>query len=512
MRKRLRALAVIYLIIFAVLPVWRFVFQRETDRTISALNVFTVLSLGGIVALLSGRRPLAPAQLRALELGMVGMIASVVATIYYHLMLRYSLRGDPTTAQLALKNFVLYAVILILTFGLAIPKRWPRAALIVGPLTLLPFATLLTLCLRHPEAMQWLARWTTPLAQLCFDALFLLVLAVGSVYETQAIYRLRREVAEARRLGQYHLRQRIAAGGMGEVYLAEHRFLKRPCAVKLIGPDVMADPNAQARFEREVQITAALSHPNIVEVYDYGRAEDGTYYYVMEYLTGLSLEELVQGHGPLPPGRVVYLLRQVCQALRAAHAAGLIHRDIKPSNIIAARRSGMDDMAKLLDFGLVLPRAGPPAPHLTREGQIVGTPLFMAPEQVMSGGRVVDERSDLYALGAVAYYLLTGQPPFDGADGIGVMIAHARDPVVPPSRVRLDLPEDLERIVLRCLAKSPAERFPDAESLEGALGACACAGDWDQDRAARWWSEGDQPQETRVTFSGQAAGGRASDR
>ena len=276
---------------------------------------------------------------------------------------------------------------------------------------------------------------------------------------------------------------------MGEVYLAEHRFLKRPCAMKLIRPDVMADPNAQARFEREVQMTASLSHPNIVEVYDYGRAEDGSYYYVMEYLPGLSLEDLVRLHGPLPPGRAVFLLRQVCQALRVAHAAGLIHRDIKPSNIIAARRSGLDDAAKLLDFGLVLPRAGSPAPHLTEEGQVLGTPLFMAPEQVTSGGRVVDERSDLYALGAVAYYLLTGRPPFDGNDGIGVMIAHARDPVVPPSRDRPDVPADLERVVLRCLAKAPAERFPDAEGLDGALGACACAGEWGQERASRWWHD-----------------------
>jgi serine/threonine-protein kinase len=175
--------------------------------------------------------------------------------------------------------------------------------------------------------------------------------------------------------------------------------------------------------------------------------------------------------------------------LRVAHAAGLIHRDIKPSNVIAARRSGMDDVAKLVDFGLVLPRAGSPTPHLTGEGQVLGTPLFMAPEQVMSGGRVVDERSDLYALGAVAYYLLTGHPPFDGGEGIGVMIAHARDPVVPPSRDRADVPEDLERVVLRCLAKEPTERFPDAEGLERAVGACACVGDWDQDRAARWWQD-----------------------
>ncbi len=186
----------------------------------------------------------------------------------------------------------------------------------------------------------------------------------------------------------------------------------------------------------------------------------------------------------------VVLLRQICQALCEAHAAGLIHRDIKPSNILVSRRGGMDDVAKLLDFGLVLPRAGSSAPHLTGEGQVLGTPLFMAPEQVMGDGRVVDERSDLYALGAVAYFLLTGHPPFGGGR-IGVMIAHARDPVVPPSRDRADVPEDLERVVLRCLAKEPAERFPDARSLERALGACSCAGSWDRERADQWWQDAD---------------------
>ena len=189
----------------------------------------------------------------------------------------------------------------------------------------------------------------------------------------------------------------------------------------------------------------------------------------MEYLPGLSLAELVERYGPLPPARVVYLLRQVCGALREAHAAGLIHRDIKPSNIIAARRGGMDDVAKLLDFGLVRPAATARAAHLSAEGQILGTPLFMSPEQA-TGSRELDERSDIYSLGAVAYYLLTGRPPFEGEDGIAVLIAHARDPVVPPSQVRPGIPKDLERVVLVCLAKDAAERYPDAASLERALG------------------------------------------
>jgi serine/threonine-protein kinase len=319
-------------------------------------------------------------------------------------------------------------------------------------------------------------------------AIILLILAAGSAFGAGAISRLRRQVAEARQLGPYRLRQQIGAGAMGEVYLAEHRLLKRPCALKLIRPDRVGDPRVLARFEREVRLTATLSHPNTVEIYDYGRTPDGTYYYVMEYLPGLSLEELVERHGPMPPGRVVYLLRQVCRALREAHAVGLVHRDIKPANIIAARRGGLDDVAKLLDFGLAQPAATGPAAGLSAEGQILGTPLFMSPEQA-TGDRELDRRSDIYSLGAVAYHLLTGRPPFTGAGGMAVLVAHARDPVVPPSRILTGVPEDLERVVLRCLAKEAADRFADAGSLERALGACACAGDWDEDRAARWWQD-----------------------
>jgi serine/threonine-protein kinase len=328
----------------------------------------------------------------------------------------------------------------------------------------------------------------SPILLFSIDATVLLILAIGPRFGARATSRLRRQFPDARQLGQYRVRQLIGAGAMGEVYLAEHQLLKRPCALKLIRPDSVGDPKALARFEREVRLTATLSHPNTVEIYDYGRTSDGAYYYIMEYLPGLSLEELVERHGPLPPGRAVYLLRQVCQAVREAHAVGLIHRDIKPSNIIAARRGGLDDVAKLLDFGLARPAATAPAAELSAEGQILGTPLFMSPEQAR-GDRELDQRSDVYSLGAVAYHLLTGRPPFSGAGGMAVLVAHARDPVVPPSLIRTGIPEDLERVVLRCLAKNAADRFADAEGLERALGECACSGDWDRDRAARWWRD-----------------------
>jgi serine/threonine-protein kinase len=242
-------------------------------------------------------------------------------------------------------------------------------------------------------------------------------------------------------------------------------------------------------------MTARLSHWNTVEIYDYGRTEDGTFFYVMEYLPGLSLEDLVERHGPLPAERVVHLLRQTCLALREAHAIGLIHRDIKPGNVFVAQRGGLYDVAKLLDFGLVKPVAELPAARLTHEGAISGTPLFMSPEQAQ-GRDDLDARSDIYSLGAVAYTLLTGRPPFERTNPMEVIVAHARDEVVPPSQRQPDVPADLEQITLRCLAKRPEERFQDAGSLEQALSECAAAGQWTQSHAARWWGEHDQSMTT----------------
>ena len=359
---RLRELPIIYIVIFGIMILWRHLVLTKPDVMNSALNLAVIAVLAGIAAHLSGRRVLSLVRLQLIELGMVMMIAGMFAFIQYRVMLDASLQGDPVHAQLMVKSTVLYICILILTYGIYVPKSWRRVAWVSGPLALLPFATLVPLYVFHPGAMSWLwSDWqkggVTSVARFSFDAMLLVVLAVGSSYGAYTISRLRRQVVEARQLGQYRLLSRIGSGGMGEVYLAEHQLLKRPCAIKLIRPGAEADPKALERFEREVRITATLSHWNTVEIFDYGRTEDGTYYYVMEYLPGLNLAELVERYGPLPPERAVHLLRQVCLALREAHAAGLIHRDVKPSNIFAARRGGVLDVAKLLDFGLVLPLA-----------------------------------------------------------------------------------------------------------------------------------------------------------
>jgi serine/threonine-protein kinase len=313
------------------------------------------------------------------------------------------------------------------------------------------------------------------------------VAALVGVYGTHIINSARREAFKARQFGQYRLLDRLGSGGMGEVYRAEHVLLKRPCAMKLIKPGDDADAAAIARFEIEVTATSKLTHWNTVEIYDYGHTEDGTFYYVMELLPGLSLEDLVARHGPLPPGRVVHLLRQVCGALQEAHDVGLIHRDIKPANIFAAQRGGVFDVAKLLDFGLVKERTS----RRTGEsaagfGSFSGTPLYMAPEQA-SAYEDVDGRADIYALGAVAYFLLTGKPPFAGTNVVQLLAAHASTEVAPPSKVNAEVPEDLERVVLRCLEKRADDRFPNATGLGQALAACECAANWTDETAATWW-------------------------
>jgi eukaryotic-like serine/threonine-protein kinase len=341
------------------------------------------------------------------------------------------------------------------------------------------------LFLAHPEVFH-LARRVATVQRLGEGVFLLMTAALLAAYGAHLASTMRIKARDARLFNQYYLGDRIGAGGMGEVYLAEHRLLKRPCALKMIRPDRSGDPRALERFEHEVRATAGLSAPNIVEVYDYGRTEDGTFFYVMEYLQGMSLEDLVARHGPLPPGRVIYLLRQACEALAEAHAAGLIHRDLKPANIFAARLGRRYDFVKVLDFGLVEAVPSRNEPGRSRHGRGLGSPQYMAPEQI-TGDRAPDQSCDLYGLGGVAYTLLTGRPPFLGDSVAQVLNAHVNDPVVPPSRHRPDIPRDLEEVVLRCLAKDPTDRYQGVEELESILAASTSADDWDARKAADWW-------------------------
>ena len=313
----------------------------------------------------------------------------------------------------------------------------------------------------------------------------LLSIATAAV-TSSVIYGLRRQVSEARHLGQYTLLERLGEGGMGVVYRAKHSMLRRPTAIKLLRPD-RAGKQSLARFEREVQLTAQLSHPNTVSIFDYGRTPDGVFYYAMEYLEGIDLETLVREFGPQEPGRVVHILRQVAGSLAEAHALGLVHRDVKPANIILCQRGGVPDVAKVVDFGLAKDLEGTSSTALTQANDITGTPMYLAPEAITDPEKV-DGRSDLYALGAVGYYLLAGAHVFEGGNLVEVCSHHLRTPPVAPSkRLGRPLPLDLESVILACLEKDAARRPPTADAVSTHLAMCVGVDEWGEGRAREWW-------------------------
>jgi serine/threonine protein kinase len=296
---------------------------------------------------------------------------------------------------------------------------------------------------------------------------------------------MKQAVDEARQLGQYTLEDKIGAGAMGAVYRAQHAMLRRPTAIKLLHPDRAANKASLARFENEVQITGRLNHPNTVALYDYGHTPSGLFYYAMEYLQGVELEDLVQRGGPLPPGRAVHILVQICGSLDEAHSLGLIHRDIKPANILIAP----GDVAKLADFGLVKDLDDRDQAGLTNVDTLTGTPLYMSPEAIKAPENL-GPASDIYAIGALGYFLLTGQPVFDGKGIVDICAKHIHDTPQPPhERLGKPLPADLEGIILQCLAKQPKDRPAGADILANALEHCQDAGTWSKADSHDWWQE-----------------------
>ena len=324
------------------------------------------------------------------------------------------------------------------------------------------------------------------------------LICVGIAYAiAYRVFRMARDVSTARRLGSYQLTERIGEGGMGEVWKAKHKMLARPAAVKLIRPQSMGrSPDESAsrtmlrRFEREAQATAMLTSPHSIVLYDFGIAEGGLFYYVMELLEGRNLKAVVHDSGPLPAERVVHFLRAACDSLADAHDRGLIHRDIKPANLFTCRLGRKYDFIKVLDFGLVkhVREPGEMITQLTGDGVTSGTPGFMAPEMV-TGERPVDARSDIYALGCVGYWLLTGQLVFGGQTPMSILVRHVREePPAVSSRTEIEVPRRLEEIIHKCLAKDPDHRPASAELLGTMLADVATTlPPWTQERAERWW-------------------------
>jgi len=310
---------------------------------------------------------------------------------------------------------------------------------------------------------------------------------VLAYFGARMIYAIGLDVSRARLLGAYRLESRLGAGGMGEVWRASHRMLARPAAVKLIAPRQLGDDThaVLARFEQEAQATALLRSPHTVEVYDFGLSSDGSLYYVMELLDGLDLQKLVKTHGPIPASRVVHVLRQACHSLGEAHGAGMVHRDIKPANLFVCRYGSDVDFVKVLDFGLVKKQELVEDAALTQKGQFLGTPAFVAPEMAL--GSAIDGRTDLYSLGCVAYWLLTGSLVFEAGNPMALAAKHLQEQPVPPShRTEMEIPADLEEVVLDCLRKDPVDRPGSAEELAERLSACDVAV-WTQQEAKRWW-------------------------
>jgi serine/threonine-protein kinase len=335
-------------------------------------------------------------------------------------------------------------------------------------------------------------------AQFFFGMVLPYLLVVYMAYVgARVVYALGREVKWARELGSYHLEEKLGQGGMGEVWRARHRLLARPAAIKLMKPalrgngrgDLSEDP--VRRFEREAQVIATLRSPHTVNLFDFGVAEDGSFYYVMELLEGLDTDALVRRFGPLPAARVIYLLRQVCHSLSEAESHGLVHRDIKPANIFLCRYGEEYDFVKVLDFGIVkASHDTDPAPGggLTGDNVLPGTPAFMAPEQALSG--VVDGRADIYATGCVAYWLLTGHLVFEASTPMGLLMHHTSTAPTPPStRTELPVPAALDELVLSCLAKNPKDRPQSARELARRLGTVEGADAWTEERAKAWWEK-----------------------
>jgi eukaryotic-like serine/threonine-protein kinase len=338
-----------------------------------------------------------------------------------------------------------------------------------------------------------------------------LLITIMAYVGARVVYSLGKAVTEARELGSYRLVERLGQGGMGEVWKAKHRLLARPAAVKLIRASNVSNPNSDEvvrRFEREAQVTAGLSSPHTVQLFDFGVADDGSFYYVMELLEGLDLERFVQHYGPMPAERVIYLLRQVCHSLAEAESYGLVHRDIKPANLFLCRYGGEHDFVKVLDFGIA--KAVAPdmletgAIGITQDNMFQGTPAYIAPEQVMNTSRV-DGRADIYATGCVGYFLLTGRPVFTGDSPIAIVVHHAHTPPTAPSKsVELPIPPALDRVILDCLAKSPADRPQSARELSRRLADVEGHTPWSEERAREWWDTHRPAQKEPLAVASQA--------
>ena len=483
---RLRVLALLYAFVFFMAGIFpALLFPGDRARFVSSIvqwgpAVFGILLGLAVAGLIRSPRLSLPAAMR---LGVLFEIASSYAIAAAEF-------GDP--AGLADHRGYLglsWVAIWVVLFTVVVPTA-PRRAVVAALASVSAVPVVIgTLMASGVTTMRLEA------AQFFFGLVFPYLLVVGMAYVgARVVYRLGAEVKRARELGSYNLEEKLGEGGMGEVWRARHRMLARPAAIKLIrrslagGGQGAASDQALRRFEREAQVIARLRSPHTVELFDFGVAADGVFYYVMELLDGLDADSLLRRYGPMPAERAIFLLRQVCHSLSEAESCGLVHRDIKPANIFVCRYGEEYDFVKVLDFGIVgaVRTAADRGVLQTGENQVQGTPAFMAPEQAM--GTDIDARADIYATGCLAYWLLTGEFVFAADTPMGHILHHAQTlPSLPSARTGRPIPAGLDELVLACLAKNPADRPQTARELSRRLGQLAEAEGWSQERARDWW-------------------------
>ena len=483
--RRLRLIAIVYCSAFFLADVVpALVMGHIAERFQSPEWLATVLSiLGGLlVAVLAGSPRLTPEA--KVHVGLVFQVAASYG-IAFAMYLDVPENLPPEVFHVLSPSWV---AIWMLFYTIVVPAAPGRAVLaLLGSASAAPVVVAITVDRLH--------LWSEmPPMMFFFMHVFPYLIVLGMAYVgARIVFRLGTDVSRARELGSYRLLERLGQGGMGEVWKATHQFLAREAAIKFIRPEAIAASSPEAarlvlkRFELEAKTTASLTSEHTVCLYDFGVTDEGRFYYVMELLDGVDCEHLVRRFGALPAARVIHLLKQACQSLDEAHAKGLIHRDVKPANIYVCRSGQTFDFVKVLDFGLVGHQIAPPPSdlRLTLPEQAIGTPAFMAPEMAL--GREVDSRADLYGLGCVAYWLVTGHSVFEGASFYDVVSKHIKEAPEPPSRhASQQVPPELDAVILACLEKEPERRPSGARELERRLKAIPCV-PWEDEQAEAWW-------------------------
>ena len=496
LRSRLAVVAGFLALFHLVFAVVKMTGPDLASVSASDAPTWTLLLRAGVAAIFFAllRSPLRlhRGHLRVVEVCLFGLEMLIMLAAQYLSAVDLIDRGNLIDEVAVQKNGVIRTIVLMLCYGIFVPRAPAATARIV-----VTMAAALILC--HGVVLHHADTATIDINKLANHQIVMtnaLFLIMGVALSTLAAWVLRGHESGADgdrdsgpgglgRVGPYRLLRSLGDRGVGHVYLAEHDELKRQCAIKLVRP---GDRVATARFDREVQAAARLLHPNTVSVFDFGRTGDGTAYCAMEFLPGRCVADIVHGSGPMPAGRAVFLGRQICGAIAEAHRQGFVHRDLSPANVFVSVLGGRCDVAKVLDFGVVGGVAALPDHDPAASGMVAGTPEYVSPEQAVAG-RGVDGRSDIYGLGAMLYFMVTGRPPFQREKPADVLRAHVSEPVVPPRERRADVPADLEAVILRCLAKRPEDRYADARAVADALAACRCATEWNEDLAEAWWLE-----------------------